>query len=169
LVKSLFFFHLGTLSPPVRALGCSPGVGPPFRPDQKVKLDKTEAGRGGLSLRDGFLDYDEDGRTSTLQQVNCHYRMACGWKSVMHGPGVCDENRGGQILGGGRGNPRRWNAPARTPVSSPIRPAPKWSMYLWPRLVDNGPDRGGHGGSHGPFLLGDFRNHASVERARGLD
>jgi hypothetical protein len=34
------------------------GVGPPFRPDQKVKLDKTEARRGGLSLRHGFLGYD---------------------------------------------------------------------------------------------------------------
>ena len=32
-----------------------PGAGPPFRPDQKVKLDKTEAGRGGLFLRHGFL------------------------------------------------------------------------------------------------------------------
>ncbi len=25
------------------------GVGPPFRPEQKVKLDKTVAGRGGVS------------------------------------------------------------------------------------------------------------------------
>ena len=32
-----------------------PGVGPPFRPDLKVKLDKTEARRGGLFLRRGFL------------------------------------------------------------------------------------------------------------------
>ncbi len=30
--------------------------GPPFRPDQKVKLDKTEAQRGGLFLDHGFLD-----------------------------------------------------------------------------------------------------------------
>jgi hypothetical protein len=55
LLKSLFFFHLGTFPPPVRALGCSPGVGAPFRPDQKVKLDKTEARRGDLFLRRGFL------------------------------------------------------------------------------------------------------------------
>jgi hypothetical protein len=27
----------------------------PFRPDQKVKLDKTGVGIGGLSLRNGFL------------------------------------------------------------------------------------------------------------------
>jgi hypothetical protein len=30
-------------------------VGPPFRPDQKVKIDKSEAGRGGLFLRNGLL------------------------------------------------------------------------------------------------------------------
>ncbi len=32
----------------------APGAGPPFRPEQKVKLDKTEAGKGGLFLRHGF-------------------------------------------------------------------------------------------------------------------
>jgi hypothetical protein len=33
----------------------SPGAGPLFRPNQKVKLDKSEAGRGGLFLHDDFL------------------------------------------------------------------------------------------------------------------
>jgi len=32
-----------------------PGAGPPFRPEQKVKLDKSEATGGGSFLRDGFL------------------------------------------------------------------------------------------------------------------
>jgi hypothetical protein len=54
LVKSLFFFHLGTFPPPVLALGwwafASSRLGPPFRPDQKVKLDKTEARRRGPFL-----------------------------------------------------------------------------------------------------------------------
>jgi hypothetical protein len=44
-VKSLFFFLLGTFH---HRLELPPDVGPPFRPDQKVKLDKSEAGRGGL-------------------------------------------------------------------------------------------------------------------------
>jgi hypothetical protein len=44
-VKSLFFFHLGTFR---RGFGLPPGVGPPFHPDQKVKLDKSEATRGGF-------------------------------------------------------------------------------------------------------------------------
>jgi hypothetical protein len=44
-VKSLFFFHLGTVR---HRLELPPDVGPTFRPDQKVKLDKSEAGRGGL-------------------------------------------------------------------------------------------------------------------------
>jgi hypothetical protein len=56
-VKSLFFFYLGTfrraVRVPGRALLLPPGVGPPFRPDQKVKLDKTEARRGDLFLRHG--------------------------------------------------------------------------------------------------------------------
>src|SRR5208283_5315177 len=49
-VKSLFFFHLRDVPSRVRALGwallLAPGVGPRFRPDQKVKLDKSEARRG---------------------------------------------------------------------------------------------------------------------------
>ncbi len=48
----------GDVPPPgVRAPGWAlllpPDAGPPFRPDQKVKLDKTEARRGGLFLRHG--------------------------------------------------------------------------------------------------------------------
>jgi len=55
-VKSLFFFHLGTFR---RRLGLRDGPFAfsrrwtpisSFRPDQKVKLDKTDATRGGLSL-----------------------------------------------------------------------------------------------------------------------
>jgi len=42
-VKSLFFFHLGTFCRWFGGLLLSPGVEPPFRPKQKVKLDKTEA------------------------------------------------------------------------------------------------------------------------------
>ena len=64
-VKSLFFFHLGTFR---RRFGVPPGFGPPFRPDQKVKLDKSEARREGLFLRHGFLGYDEGGHTSTVRR-----------------------------------------------------------------------------------------------------
>src|ERR1700690_1906117 len=53
-VKSLFFFHLGTFRCWFAGTFLSPGVEPPFRPDQKVKLDKAQAGRGSL-LRRGFL------------------------------------------------------------------------------------------------------------------
>ena len=53
-IKSLFSFDLEPLPLPVGAPGwpllLPPGVGPPFRPDQKVKLDKSEATRGGLPL-----------------------------------------------------------------------------------------------------------------------
>jgi hypothetical protein len=38
-----------------------PGVGPPFRPDQKVKLDKSEATRGG-----SFLGCSPRGMTSVM-------------------------------------------------------------------------------------------------------
>ena len=51
-VKSLFFFHLAAFCCTIRAPGwallLSLGGGPPFRPDQKVKLDKTEAGLGAV-------------------------------------------------------------------------------------------------------------------------
>jgi hypothetical protein len=49
-VKSLFLFHLGMLR---CGLGLPFDIGPPFRPDQKVKLDKGEARIGGY-----FLAYD---------------------------------------------------------------------------------------------------------------
>ena len=53
-VRSLFSFNLGPFPLPVGAprwyFLLRPGIGPPFRPDQKVKLDKSEATRGGLSL-----------------------------------------------------------------------------------------------------------------------
>jgi hypothetical protein len=53
-IKSLFSFDLEPLPLPVGAPGwpllLCPGIGPPFRPDQKVKLDKSEATREGLSL-----------------------------------------------------------------------------------------------------------------------
>jgi hypothetical protein len=52
-VKSLLFFDLEPLPLPVGAPGSPlllrPGVGPPFRPDHKVKLDKREA--TSISLR----------------------------------------------------------------------------------------------------------------------
>jgi hypothetical protein len=52
-IKSLFFFDLEPLARPIAAPGwpllLPTDVGPPFRPDQKVKLDKSEATRG-LSL-----------------------------------------------------------------------------------------------------------------------
>ncbi len=34
------------------------GAGPPFRPEQKVKLDKTEAGKGGCFFAWWFLGSD---------------------------------------------------------------------------------------------------------------
>jgi hypothetical protein len=53
-LRSLFSFDLEPLPLPSGAQGwpllLPPGVGPPFRPDQKVKLDKSEATRGDLSL-----------------------------------------------------------------------------------------------------------------------
>jgi hypothetical protein len=53
-VKSLFVFHLAPFCCRFGLLGLvlllRPGVGPPFRPDQKVKLDKGEATRGGPLL-----------------------------------------------------------------------------------------------------------------------
>jgi hypothetical protein len=61
-VTSLFLKDLASfccqLGPPGWALLLSPGVGPPFRPEQKVKLDKGEATRGGLFFRHDFLGYD---------------------------------------------------------------------------------------------------------------
>ena len=35
-----------------------PGAGPPFRPEQKVKLDKSEAGRGGSFLASWLFGSD---------------------------------------------------------------------------------------------------------------
>ena len=53
-VKSLFLKDLASFSLRISALGplplLPPGVGPPFRPDQKVKLDKSEATRWGFIL-----------------------------------------------------------------------------------------------------------------------
>jgi hypothetical protein len=46
------------LSGPGWALLVPLGVGTPFRPDQKVNLDKTEATTGGHFLRHGFLGSD---------------------------------------------------------------------------------------------------------------
>jgi hypothetical protein len=49
--KVLIALELGSLPLLVWVRGLagllSAGVGPPFHPEQKVKLDKTEAGRGG--------------------------------------------------------------------------------------------------------------------------
>jgi hypothetical protein len=53
-VKSLFLKDLASFSLRISALGplpvLPPGVGPPFHPGQKVKLDKGEATRGGFIL-----------------------------------------------------------------------------------------------------------------------
>jgi hypothetical protein len=51
-----------------------PALDPHFVPIKKSSLTKPRPGEGDLSLRHGFLGYDGDGHTSTLQQVNCHYR-----------------------------------------------------------------------------------------------
>jgi hypothetical protein len=47
---------------------------PHFVPIKKSSLTKARPGEGVLFLRHGFLGYDGDGHTSTLQQVNCHPR-----------------------------------------------------------------------------------------------
>ncbi len=67
----------------------APNVGPPFRPDQKVKLDKGEARRGGLSLfvRHDFLG-DGDGHTSTLLTGHVTFLRWWGRKSVRTVTGV---------------------------------------------------------------------------------
>ena len=53
-VKSLFLKDLASFSLRISALEplplLPPGVGPPFHPDQKVKLDKSESTRGGFIL-----------------------------------------------------------------------------------------------------------------------
>ncbi len=53
-VKSLFIRDLALFAPAILALGPLPllpaGAGPPFHPEQKVKLDKSEATGGGSFL-----------------------------------------------------------------------------------------------------------------------
>jgi hypothetical protein len=66
------------------------GAGPPFRPEQKVKLDKTEARRGGLFLRSGFL-----GLTLELPDSN--------ERSLSWAPAWWKLSRNG-----GRGSGNRW-------------------------------------------------------------
>ena len=44
----------GTERVAAAGLGLPPGVGSPFRPDQKVKLDKSEARRGAFSCVTDF-------------------------------------------------------------------------------------------------------------------
>ena len=61
-VKSLFLKDLASFAIRFSALGplplLPPGVGPPFHPEQKVKLDKSEATRAVLFFRHDFLGYD---------------------------------------------------------------------------------------------------------------
>jgi hypothetical protein len=58
-VKYLLLKDLAWLLAGISAFGLGlflhPGVGSTFRPDQKVKLDKTMARRGGLFLRRGLF------------------------------------------------------------------------------------------------------------------
>ena len=99
-VTSLFFFHLGTFC---RRFGLwdgrfllSPDVGPPFRPDQKVKLDKSEATRGAFSCVVAFLVYDGNGHTlpssDVMKKVNGPAQAKLGrgtlqsWGGAKSGP-----------------------------------------------------------------------------------
>jgi hypothetical protein len=86
-VKSLFLTDLASFSLRISALGplppLPPGVGPPFHPEQKVKLDKSEATGAVLFFRHDFLGYDGDGRTSFL--LTGHVTFSRRWEreSVM--------------------------------------------------------------------------------------
>lgn len=40
-----------------------------------------------------------------------------------------------------------------------MRVATKWSIHCESRLIDHHPDRGGHGVTHGPFLIANVERH----------
>ncbi len=90
-VKSLFLKDLALFSLRFSALGplplLPPGVGPPFHPEQKVKLDKSEATGGAFSFRHDFLSYERDGRTSTLLTGHVAFSRRVGME-------VCDGGHG---------------------------------------------------------------------------
>ena len=68
--KALIALDLGPLPRLLWAPGWAvllpPGAGPPFRPEQKVKLDKNEAGRGGSFLASWL--FGSDGGTAPRKQ-----------------------------------------------------------------------------------------------------
>ena len=83
-VRYLFLKDLASLPIRISALGLLPllpsGVGPPFHPDQKVKIDKTLAARAVLFFRHDSLGYDGDGHTFGLLTGQIHFRA--GWDGM---------------------------------------------------------------------------------------
>ena len=71
-VKYLFLRDLALFAPAISALGPLPlfpaSVVPPFRPEQKVKLDKSEAGTGGSFL--ASWRFGSEVGTGPVKQMN---------------------------------------------------------------------------------------------------
>jgi hypothetical protein len=71
--------------------------------------------------------------------------------------------------------PSRFMAPGRIPRLQTFRKmgfhAPKWSLHRGSRLVDNDPDRGGHGDRYarGPFYVSGRRGLSCLSGLRIVD
>ena len=95
--KVFILLSLRDVPPPTRALGmrafASSRCWTPFRPEQKVKLDKSEVRRGAVSCVMGFWGYDEGGHTSTTAHRSCDIFAAVRIEVCVggHGAGVMNK------------------------------------------------------------------------------
>ena len=87
-VKSLLFFHLGTLRQRLElrdGYSCFlPTLDPHFVPIKKSSLTRPRPGEGASScVRGLFGGYDGNGRYSTLLTGHVTFSRRWGWRSVM--------------------------------------------------------------------------------------